>query len=205
MASQAPPPSPTAVPHDPALHPGLVAGILVGGEARRFGGYPKGLLRGPTGDSLVDALGASLRALQIPYVHVGRHPAYAICGVPTLDDERTGVGPLGGLLTLFRYAGPRDVLALACDLPFVSIALLHRLATACAGAAAVAPRRAQRWEPLFARYAAQEALLVAERRAAAGRCDLQGLLDDLHATVLPTEASDEPLLDDWDCPGDVHT
>ena len=205
MAIPAPTPSTTVAPNELARHPGLVAGILVGGEARRLGGFPKGLLRGPSGDSLVDALGGALRALQIPYVHVGRHPAYAICGEPTLDDERGGIGPLGGLLTLFRHAGSRDVLALACGLPFVSIELLGRLATACPGAAAVAPRRARGWEPLFARYAAREALPIAERRAAAGRCSLQGLLDELDARVLPLGPEDDPLLDDWDSPGDVHT
>lgn len=185
-----------------AANPPLLAGLFVGGEARRFGGFPKGLLPGPAGPPLVDELARTLHSLGIPCVLVGRRPAYAICGLPMLDDARPGIGPLGGLLALLRHAGTHDVLALACDLPFVSPALVERLATEHEGAAAVAPRRDARWEPLFARYSATRALTAAERRADAGAWSLQGLLDELEASPLSLAPEEVNQLDDWDCPED---
>jgi molybdopterin-guanine dinucleotide biosynthesis protein A len=106
------------------------------------------------------------------------------------------------LLALLRHAGTGDVLALACDLPFVSPALLGRLATEHEGAAAVAPRRDDRWEPLFARYAAPRALEAAQRRADIGAWSLQGLLDELAASSLSVAPEEVNQLDDWDCPED---
>jgi molybdopterin-guanine dinucleotide biosynthesis protein A len=191
MKDEAQPPNWTQVPP-------LIAGIFVGGQARRFGGFPKGLLPGPRGPSLVDALAELLRSLGIPCVLVGRHPAYADCGLPTLDDERLGIGPLGGLLALLNRAGPSEVLALACDLPFVTLPLVARLARAHPGASAVAPCREGRWEPLFARYAALAALPIARRRANERVYSLQGLLGELAAVPLRLDAEETPLLDDWE-------
>lgn len=181
----------------------LIAGIFVGGRAQRFGGFPKGLLAGPRGPSLVDALAEILGSLGIPCLLVGRHPAYAHCGLPSLDDARVGIGPLGGLLALLEHAGSRDALALACDLPFVTPALVDRLARAHPGSAAVAPRREGRWEPLFARYSAFAALPIARRRADDRVYSLQGLLDELAAMPLRIDVEETPLLDDWDCPEDL--
>lgn len=181
----------------------LIAGIFVGGEARRFGGFAKGMLPSPSGPPLVEVIEAALRSLGVPCVLVGRRPAYAICGLPTLDDARAGVGPLGGLIALLEHGAGRDVLAIACDLPFVTPSLLDRLARAETVSAAVAPRREGRWEPLFARYASGPALRVARRRADRGAYSLQGLLDELAASPLPLAEDEHALLDDWDCPEDL--
>jgi molybdopterin-guanine dinucleotide biosynthesis protein A/hemerythrin superfamily protein len=187
---------------DAAVAPPLVAGIFVGGASARFGGSPKGLLAGPAGGTLVDALRGHCEALAIPCVLVGRRPEYAHLDVETLDDEPAGVGPLGGLAALLRRAGAGRCLAVGCDMPFVSRALLGALADADADAPAVAARRGDRWEPMFARYDAPRALPVALARLESGARSMRGLLDALGAAALPLSPDEQRQLDDWDTPED---
>lgn len=111
-----------------------------------MGGRPKGLLRTPDGVTLVDCLRAVLVAVGAEVVLVGASEAYASMGLPTVADDPPGVGPLGGLAGLLGRAGGRPTLALACDMPYVSRALIERLLRA-EPAAIVAPVREGRWEP----------------------------------------------------------
>jgi molybdopterin-guanine dinucleotide biosynthesis protein A len=183
-----------------------LAGVFVGGRARRMGGKPKGLLRGPEGRTLVDRWSALLADLGVPLVLVGEARAYAAMDIPALADDPPGIGPLGGLVALLRHAehaGARSALALACDMPFVSRALVERLLAASPDAPAVAPRREGRWEPLCARYDPARILPLAVAQAASPRHSLQSLLDQAGAAELPLLAHEGGELHDWDSPGDV--
>jgi len=184
--------------------PALLAGIFVGGASTRFGGHPKGLLEAPQGGTILDGLRGHLEALSIPWVLVGRRDEYAGVAAETLDDSPPGIGPLGGLLALLRRAGHGRAIAIACDMPFVTRALIARLAEEATEAPAIAPRRNGRWEPMFARYDAERSLAVAEARAAAGRRSVQGLLDELGASELPLSIDEQRMLDDWDSPADME-
>jgi molybdenum cofactor guanylyltransferase len=186
----------------------LVAGVFVGGRSTRMGGQPKGLLRAPSdashegSQSLVGRWRTLFTALGLRAVLVGEHPAYAHEGMPFLADARPDLGPLGGLVALLRHAGDGDAIAVACDMPFVSAALLSRLAGA-PPCAVLAPRRHGRWEPFFARFDARAALSTAERHAAGGPRSLQALLDALGATELPLSEQEARELRDWDSPEDL--
>jgi molybdopterin-guanine dinucleotide biosynthesis protein A len=181
-----------------------IAGIFVGGAARRMGGAPKGLLEAPDGGTLISRWRSVLLVAGVgDVVLVGRSAAYADVDLEVLDDAPRGIGPLGGLVTLLGRAGARPTLALACDMPFVSPELVTRLLAAPA-AAVVAPRRAGRWEPLCARYDPVRVLPLAETRAASGEHSLQRLLDAAGAAELAPEASDAHELLDWDAPEDMN-
>ncbi|HEX3346278.1 MAG TPA: molybdenum cofactor guanylyltransferase [Polyangiaceae bacterium] len=180
-----------------------VAGVFVGGAATRMGGVAKGLLRGPDGVTLVERWRGLLSALGVRVVLVGEAAAYAGTGLPVLADEPAGIGPLGGLVALLRHAGTAPALAFACDMPFVSPALVARLLAAPAGAPIVAPRRDARWEPLCARYDAARVLPQAVALAASPRRSLQRLLDEAGAEALPLLAHEDAELRDWDSPADV--
>jgi molybdopterin-guanine dinucleotide biosynthesis protein A len=181
-----------------------LVGIFVGGAARRMGGLAKGLLAAPDGTGSLVARSASLaRDLGLEVVLVGEHAAYADLGLPMLADAPPGIGPLGGLLALLEHAGSRSAVALACDLPFVDRATLERVATSPSTAAAIAPRREGRWEPLLCRYDPARVLPVARTRLAGGALALQGLLDAVGADALSLGDADPRVLSDWDTPDDV--
>jgi molybdenum cofactor guanylyltransferase len=183
----------------------VVAGVFVGGRGMRLGGAAKGLLKAPGGGTLIDRWRAVLREAGVDVVLVGRHEGYASLDLETVDDTPPGIGPLGGLIALLTRAtraGGGRVLALACDMPFVSAALVRRL-VAAPPAPIVAPWRDDHWEPLCARYDASAVLPHALRRLAAGKHGLQPLLVDLGAVALAPDPADARELHDWDEPGDL--
>jgi molybdenum cofactor guanylyltransferase len=181
----------------------VIAGIFVGGAGRRMGGRPKGMLVAPGGGTLIDHWLAVLHAAGICQVLlVGRHEAYGALGLERIHDAPSGIGPIGGLAALLLRSGVSRALALACDMPFVSLGLIARL-LAAPDAPVVAPRREGVWEPLCARYDAHAVLPVTMRRIAAGRHSLQPLLAEAGAVELPLTPADRTELHDWDTPSDM--
>lgn len=188
----------------------LLVGIFVGGRGIRMGGVPKGLLAAPdTGEALAVRLVRIVRQTiaGADIVLVGDSSHYAALELPALTDDPIGRGPLGGLHALLAegVSRGRDVIALACDLPHVTNDLLARMATHAPGAHAVAPRIAEVWQPLFARYGAARCRPIATSLIGQGRGALHAVLDTLgaEAAELPLHETDARLLDDWDAPGDV--
>lgn len=184
----------------------VLAGIFVGGRSSRMG-RTKGLLRAP-GDarSLVQRAVDLFRALDVPVVLVGEHADYTHIGVAMLPDAIAGIGPLGGLVALLEANPNGDVIACACDLPYVDEALARRLLDAPT-APVVTPLAGGVLQPLFARYASDLVLPVARRRADeaahGGSPALQKLLAEVGATPLALDVSEEARLRDWDSPSDV--
>jgi molybdopterin-guanine dinucleotide biosynthesis protein A len=179
-----------------------IAGIFVGGRGERMGGAAKGLLAGPSGRPIIENLRDMLTGLGLEVVLVGKDPRYDALRLPAVEDEPSGIGPLGGLVGLLRHAGNRVAVAIACDMPFIRAALVEQL-LAAPPASAVAPRHGTRWEPLFARYASKSVLIVARERASRGERSLQGLLDAVGARELVLTEDEWRQLRDWDTPSDV--
>lgn len=182
-----------------------LAGIFVGGAARRMGGAPKGLLPAPdTGEALVTRAARCCVEAGITPVLVGRVEAYraALPTLPVVDDDPPGCGPLGGLHALLRYARRGPVVALACDLPYLTPDALRALRDAPDDAPVAAPRASADapWEPLLARYDAARALPAVEQALADGRHGLQALLRALGVREVTLPAR---CLTDWDAPGDL--
>lgn len=183
-------------------------GIFVGGTGRRMGGVAKGLLSRPDGMTLLAHLRSEIeRALpHAELVLVGRAEPYASFGIPGLDDDPPDSGPIGGLCALLQEATRRGapfVIALACDLPFVSARLLTKL-TRQPGAC-VAPRQGGKWQPLFARYAPRSALGAARAVVQGGGRSLQMVLERLGTELceLPLDPDELLELRDWDEPADL--
>lgn len=186
-----------------------LAGIFVGGQARRLGSVPKGLLRVPeTGCTIVHRLSSDLRALGIErIVLVGRHPAYLHLGWTIIRDAQPGRGPMGGLLGLVRHAmklGILQVLAIACDMPNLSACLLRRLIREHREADALVPER-ERLEPLCARYRVAAVAPLLEHLLASGCYRMTSLLDALGTGCvhLALDQHEAAGLNDWDSPSDL--
>jgi molybdopterin-guanine dinucleotide biosynthesis protein A len=184
--------------------PTIVAGIFVGGASSRMGGRPKGLLATPSGPTIVERLAALCANARLPAVLVGANEAYARLGLPTIGDAVPGAGPLAGLVGLLAGTDAASAIALACDLPHLTGALLERLARAPSAAAALAPLRDGRYEPLFARYDRARVLPLAEAQLATGDHSLQRLLRTAAAEPFPIADGEWPLLADWDEPADTR-
>jgi len=189
----------------------LLVGVLVGGQGSRMGGLPKGNLSLEPGgeatllsrslDQVRQALGASC-----PVVLVGDARAYLRYGLPNLPDEPLGQGPLGGLRTLLRAARERgtQAIALAVDMPHFESALVERLAVEAPEAAALLPRPAGLWQPLFARYDPLRVGPALECTWRQGQRSLQAVVGRLgaQAVELPLDAAETNSLRDWDTPQD---
>src|SRR5262245_27958389 len=105
-----------------------------------MGGVAKGLLVGPSGP-IVRALAESARALGLDVVLVGDARAYESLALPSIADDPPNIGPVGGLAALLRRAGDGRAISLGCDMPYVSRALLGRLAAHESDGIILAPQR----------------------------------------------------------------
>jgi molybdopterin-guanine dinucleotide biosynthesis protein A len=85
--------------------------------------------------------------------------------VRTVADHDPPAGPLGGLEAALRAARFFPVLLLACDMPFVTAAVLAYLASLAREADAVVPRTEHGYHPLCAVYSAACRRPAAERLA----------------------------------------
>ncbi len=82
---------------------------------------------------------------------VGRDdPAWRARGLRVVADELPDAGPLGGIYTAITRSPCDRTLVVACDMPFLSAALLRRLADVDADL--VIPRSGRGLEPLCAVY-----------------------------------------------------
>lgn len=127
--------------------------ILAGGKSLRFGRdksqmelFGQRVLR-----RLLETLGAfpfqGLAVVAAKRNH-GNWPAEATI----LEDDRGGLGPIGGISTALRHL-PGGILVAACDMPMISVAQIEWLLSHHAPHLdAVIPRHPGGIEPLFAIY-----------------------------------------------------
>lgn len=185
----------------------LTLGIFVGGKSRRMGGRPKGLLLAPeSGETLLERTAGLARALGLRAVLVGDAGQYQGL-VPELErvpDAPAGIGPLGGLSGLLQHAASGPVLAVACDMPFLTRALLTRFVSEQPSAEVLAARGSSGlWEPLCARYQAEHVTPLLQAAVADGVRSFQGLFARLAARELTLGEDEWAQLADWDAPSDL--
>jgi molybdopterin-guanine dinucleotide biosynthesis protein A len=170
----------------------LTVVILAGGQSRRMGA-DKALLRLPSGGpTLIERVVAVARAVTEDVVVVtrdtGRLPPMP---VRTAPDTIAGAGPLAGCIAGFEAAQYPDILALACDLPYLSVPLLRWMAALPRRWDALVPSLPNAdgkpgWEPLHAIYTRA---CLAPMRAAFDR-------GDRHATAFFPAITVQPLIAD---------
>ena len=177
--------------------------ILAGGESRRYGA-PKALAE--VGgrriiDRVVERLGHACEEL----ILIANDPdLFRDLHLPTRADLRPGLGALGGIhaaLTWARQEGRPGIVAVACDMPFLSTPLLQRLHEVAFGEAGVRPgagaaeggrpdlvvpesRGRRGVEPLCAAYASA-CLRAIEAQLDGGDGHVIGFYDDVRVHRLP--------------------
>ena len=171
-----------------SVRQGVSAAILAGGRATRLGGADKAaLLIG--GTRIIDRQIVELAAVADDVSIIANDPArYAGLQIPVQPDAIPGAGALGGIYTALARARHERVLIVACDLPFVSRALLARLVEdADEGVDAVVPRSARGPEPLCALYT-RRCMAAIEARIARGALAVAELAADVRVREIGTEA-----------------
>src|SRR5258706_13246141 len=104
--------------------------ILAGGQSRRLGGQNKAALT-IGADTVLDRQLASLRGVVDRTIIVANDAsAFAWTGLPGIPDLTPGDGALGALRPAVHAAQTARTLVMACDMPFVSRALLSYLVEA---------------------------------------------------------------------------
>lgn len=171
------------------MHPvtDVTLAVVAGGQGRRLSGVPKGLLT-LQGRTVLERL-LDLAPLFADVLLVANTPEpYARFGLRTVADVVPDKGAPGGVHAAMTAARTGWVLAVACDMPFVSPAAVRVLLEARAPELdAVGFTVAGRVEPLLAVYrtALWEPWGEALRRH---NPSLRSLLEACRARLLPEEA-----------------
>ena len=163
--------------------------VLAGGLGRRVGGGKPGvelagrpLIAWP----LAAAAEAGLEAIVVAKAAT---PLPAVAAPVWIEPDEP-VHPLTGLVHALERAGARDVIALGCDMPFVTAGALRALAGAPAPAGP---------EPLLARYGAAQ--LPSLRAALAAQAPLRATFAELHPAAV---AIDPACLRNVNTPADLR-
>ena len=153
--------------------------VLAGGASRRMG-TPKATLelggRPLLEYPLAAVQGAGLKAAVV----AKRRTTLPSLAVQRWDEPAEPTHPLTGIVAALTAARGRPVLAVACDMPFVTAELLAAVAARGGQGDLVLPEAAGRLHPLLARW--DPGLLPALRDALAREAPLQELAEELGAT-----------------------
>lgn len=164
----------------------VAAIILAGGRSRRMR-REKALLP-VCGRTLIEALIEQVRpCFDAVLVSAGDREKFAFLGLPVIEDETPGEGPLPAILTALRASPCRLNFVMACDIPCVDLAFLRRMLALAPGRDIVVPRyRDGKFEPLFAAYA--RAIVPAiERQVAGGDLRISSLFAVCRAAFVPMD------------------
>lgn len=174
-------------------------------------GTPKGLLSVPgASEPIIDALVRCGREAGLEPLLVGDAIPYAqlAAGVPRIDDDPPGAGPLAGLRAAIRHAsqlGYPRLIVVACDMPYVTSETLANIAAHPSRAAVLAARRGNHWpwEPMLARYDVARLAPVLDEAIAEGLRSFQKLFALMEVEALPLTRAIASALEDWDTPEDL--
>ena len=173
-----------------------------------MGGVQKGLLRAPDrGETLIARLARVGREAGLEPILVGAAELGAAAeGLTQVYDLEPRVGPLSGLAALLAHAAGAPAVAVACDMPQLSSALLSRLARKSPDAEVLAPRDQQtgKWQPLCARYDSARVAPVLAQAMARGTRSFQALFGELSVVELAVGDAERAELHDWDTPEDMR-
>ena len=173
------------------MTPAVTAAILAGGRATRLDGADKSSLV-VSGARIIERQLAALSGVAAEILMVSCRgdveEQCAALGIPVIRDAVAGAGPLGGLCTALESARHPWVLAVACDMPFVTSALFELLVSAIdEDVDAVVPRSSKGLEPLCAVYARRTAR-VFRRRLEAGQWRLGDVMTEVRVREIPRDA-----------------
>jgi molybdopterin-guanine dinucleotide biosynthesis protein A len=158
------------------------AAILVGGQSRRLGGIDKSAIQ-VGGRSIFDRQIAEVEQITDDILVVGGGAPGVRAGLRVIPDRVPNSGPLGGLDAALAAARDAQLVLIACDMPFVTAALLAYLLELAHTADAVVPRTKHGYHPLCAAYT-RACRAPVMHRLEERRLALHELFEDVHVRVV---------------------
>lgn len=175
---------------DPAQPRRIVAAVIAGGRAVRFGGRVKALLE-IDGSTILDRQRRAVEGRVAEVVVSANDPApFAATGLRVIADDGDASGPMAGISACLTATGADWLLATASDMPMVTAAVVDLLIDGIADDVdAVAPWVGGYPEPLLALYSRRCLPELRRRLSGSGR-SLGRLLagDALRVARLPEAA-----------------
>jgi len=150
--------------------------ILAGGESRRMGQDKANLLLGER--TLLQSVVNTLQPLFAEVIVSVRQTRHEI-DLPQVCDDPLHTGPLAGLVAGLERINTPWLFALACDMPFITPAVIEYLAQQRADCQAVVPMVICYPQPLAAFYAVSCLPLARDCLNGSGKHSLRELLERL--------------------------
>jgi molybdopterin-guanine dinucleotide biosynthesis protein A len=166
----------------------LTVAIQAGGESRRMG-QDKALLPF-LGQPLIVRVLERLKPLGDEIlVTTNRPQAYRFLGLPLFPDQQPGRGALGGLYTALSAARHPLVAVVACDMPFVSVALFSALRSALVVTQAdlAIPVTGAGSEPFHAVYRRSSCLPLIQQALEAAKWRVDSWFDQAQLYAMPAD------------------
>jgi len=164
-----------------------VTGVIqAGGRSTRMGGEPKALITVGGRRIIERVISVVAPAVDDLLVVTNTPDLYAFLRIPMVPDAFPDHGSLGGIYSGLQAASGEAAFTVACDMPFVSPAVV-RAVVACAGQAdVVIPRAGGQLQALHALYA-KACLPRIEERLRAGRLKITGFFEYVSVFEIPEE------------------
>lgn len=161
--------------------------VLAGGQGRRLGARKHSFKIG--GLSLLEIAVDRVSLVSEDVIVVAAPPdssSIRIRGARVVSDVVPGRGPLSGLHAGLRAAKFDRALLVACDMPFLSVALLRHLTEMASDMDAVVPKIAGDLEPLLAVYS-RTCLPIVEGLLSREGASMRDLLEGVRVHLVPEE------------------
>jgi molybdopterin-guanine dinucleotide biosynthesis protein A len=164
----------------------LTGVIQAGGRSTRMGGEPKALLE-VGGRRIVERVADVLGQVTDDLLMVTNTPElFEWMRLPMVPDAFPDGGSLGGIYSGLKAAPGEAAFTVACDMPFLSIAVARLVTSRAGDADVVAPRVGAHYETLHACYG-RACLGPMERRLAAGQLKITGFWDEVRVLAIAEE------------------
>ena len=165
----------------------VTAVVLAGGKGSRLGGVDKALLE-IGGRRTIDRVLGAFNGLATDVVAVVNEDRLAdVAGIRRIGDPEPHAGVLPALRAALAAAREPLCLLVACDMPFLQPALLHRLVELAEGYDVVIPHVEGQLQPMHAVYRRDRCSVAIEDSLARGRRRMIAFLDAVRVRTVSEE------------------
>jgi molybdopterin-guanine dinucleotide biosynthesis protein A len=162
-----------------------VTGVVqAGGKSTRMGGTPKALVE-LGGRRLIERVVGVVREVVDDVLVVTNTPdLYRFLGLPMVPDVFPDHGSLGGIYSGLAAAPGDAAFTVACDMPFLRVAVARLVVERAGEADVVIPRAGDQLQTLHAVYG-KACLAPMQARLRAGRLKIVGFFDEVRVLEVP--------------------